>query len=127
MYWTDREWALHFPVFNVYMVTPAGLSQKILMKASALTGSFDQAQLANDMKVCVDQSPSQYNLSNFSTRDVKRLLGFYHHILQSSPSFGDSVHSEFHTGVGVLAIFAREGQLKYIPHRPKQRQTKARF
>jgi catechol 2,3-dioxygenase-like lactoylglutathione lyase family enzyme len=50
------------------------------------------------------------------TKDVARLVEFYHRVLRIPPKTASPEYSEFPTGVGVLAIFSAEAQEKYIPH-----------
>jgi len=49
------------------------------------------------------------------TSNVKRLVDFYEPILNLKAKWSGNDYAEFHTGVGVLAIFSAEAQEKYIP------------
>jgi catechol 2,3-dioxygenase-like lactoylglutathione lyase family enzyme len=49
------------------------------------------------------------------TNDVNRLVKFYEPILGLKAKRPDETYAEFSTGVGVLAIFSREAEEKYIP------------
>ncbi|HLK66741.1 MAG TPA: VOC family protein [Bryobacteraceae bacterium] len=49
------------------------------------------------------------------TNDVARLARFYELVLRITPKTSGSDYAEFHTGVGVLAIFSAAAQEKYIP------------
>ncbi|HYK34506.1 VOC family protein [Alloacidobacterium sp.] len=49
------------------------------------------------------------------TNDVNRLTDFYAKVLKIRPERTGKDYVEFHTGVGVLAIFSAEAQEKYIP------------
>ena len=50
------------------------------------------------------------------SQDVPRLAAFYTQILSVPAKTVGNEYAEFHTGVGVLAIFSSEAQEKYIPH-----------
>jgi len=50
------------------------------------------------------------------SKDVPRLAGFYTQILSMPAKTVGNQYAEFHTGVGVLAIFSAEAQENYIPH-----------
>lgn len=49
------------------------------------------------------------------TNDVPRLVGFYQAVLRTRSKTSGSDYAEFHTGVGVLAVFSASAQEKYIP------------
>jgi catechol 2,3-dioxygenase-like lactoylglutathione lyase family enzyme len=49
------------------------------------------------------------------TTDVNRLANFYEQILEMKAQRSGDQYAEFRTGVGVLAIFSADAQLKYIP------------
>jgi catechol 2,3-dioxygenase-like lactoylglutathione lyase family enzyme len=49
------------------------------------------------------------------TPNVSQLVSFYESILQMKAQRTGGEYAEFHTGVGVLAIFSAEAQEKYIP------------
>jgi catechol 2,3-dioxygenase-like lactoylglutathione lyase family enzyme len=49
------------------------------------------------------------------TNDVKRLVGFYEPVLALKAKKTGEEYAEFPTGVGVLAIFSKDAQEKYIP------------
>jgi catechol 2,3-dioxygenase-like lactoylglutathione lyase family enzyme len=48
--------------------------------------------------------------------DVRRLVEFYEPVLGIKPEWSGDQYAEFHTGVGVLAIFSYAAQEKYIPN-----------
>lgn len=49
------------------------------------------------------------------TSDVKNLSDFYARVLQIEPRRTGDDYVEFHTGVGVLALFSAKAQQQYIP------------
>ena len=49
------------------------------------------------------------------TPNVSRLVNFYENVLGMKARWSGEQYAEFHTGVGVLAIFSAEAQEKYIP------------
>ena len=49
------------------------------------------------------------------TTNVSRLVNFYENVLGMKARWSGEQYAEFHTGVGVLAIFSAEAQEKYIP------------
>jgi len=49
------------------------------------------------------------------TANVDRLLSFYESVLQMKAERIGEQYAEFHTGIGVLAIFSADAQEKYIP------------
>jgi catechol 2,3-dioxygenase-like lactoylglutathione lyase family enzyme len=49
------------------------------------------------------------------TSNVNRLVEFYESVLALKAKKPDDTYAEFSTGVGVLAIFSREAEEKYIP------------
>lgn len=59
------------------------------------------------------------------TNDVKRLVGFYEPVLGLKAQWSGDDYAEFHTGAGVLAIFAAEAQEKYIPGSAQAAQNKS--
>ncbi len=50
------------------------------------------------------------------TNDVARLVEFYSTALRIPAEKSGTTYAEFHTGVGVLAIFSAGAQQKYIPN-----------
>jgi catechol 2,3-dioxygenase-like lactoylglutathione lyase family enzyme len=50
------------------------------------------------------------------TSDVRQLVEFYQPVLGVKANWSGEDYAEFHTGVGVLAIFSFGAQEKYIPH-----------
>ena len=59
------------------------------------------------------------------TSNVKRLVDFYEPILGLRAQWSGEVYAEFHTDVGVLAIFSAEAQEKYIPGSAQAAQNKS--
>ena len=49
------------------------------------------------------------------TQNVSRLVSFYENVLGIKAQWSGDQYAEFHTGVGVLAIFSAGAQEKYIP------------
>jgi len=49
------------------------------------------------------------------TNDVTRLVDFYETVLSTKADRTGQQYAQFHTGVGVLAIFSAQAQEKYIP------------
>ena len=49
------------------------------------------------------------------TNDVQRLVGFYQAVLRIPSKTSGPDYAEFHTGIGVLAVFSAGAQEKYIP------------
>lgn len=49
------------------------------------------------------------------TANVDHLVSFYESVLQMKAQRTGEDYAEFHTGVGVLAIFSADAQEKYIP------------
>jgi catechol 2,3-dioxygenase-like lactoylglutathione lyase family enzyme len=62
-------------------------------------------------------APSAPKLINtcLVTKNVSRLSDFYEKVLGIKPQKVANRYAEFHTGVGVLAIFSAEAQQEYIP------------
>jgi catechol 2,3-dioxygenase-like lactoylglutathione lyase family enzyme len=59
-------------------------------------------------------SPTQINTC-LITPNVNQLVNFYESVLGMRAQRSGEQYAEFHTGVGVLAIFSAEAQEKYIP------------
>ena len=49
------------------------------------------------------------------TTNVSRLVNFYENVLGIKAQWSGDQYAEFHTGVGVIAIFSADAQEKYIP------------
>lgn len=49
------------------------------------------------------------------TKNVKKLVDFYTSVLQRDAQMSGQDYAEFHTGIGVLAIFSAQAQERYIP------------
>jgi len=49
------------------------------------------------------------------TTNVSRLVNFYENVLGIKAQWSGDKYAEFHTGVGVIAIFSADAQEKYIP------------
>ena len=49
------------------------------------------------------------------TTNVSRLVNFYESVLGLKAQWSGEQYAEFHTGIGVLAIFSADAQEKYIP------------
>lgn len=59
-------------------------------------------------------SPTLINIC-LITANVDQLVNFYEGVLGMRAQRSGGQYAEFHTGVGVLAIFSGEAQEKYIP------------
>src|SRR5215467_13817324 len=70
---------------------------------------FSAAEKANN-----NSTPSLINTC-LITKNVSQLTEFYQRVLQIAPTQVSKQYAEFHTGVGVLALFSAEAQEKYIP------------
>lgn len=49
------------------------------------------------------------------TKNVKGLVEFYKYVLGGDAQMSGEDYAEFHTGIGVLAIFSAQAQDRYIP------------
>jgi uncharacterized glyoxalase superfamily protein PhnB len=72
------------------------------------------AQSAADKEPALAQTPALVNTC-LITKNVKALVKFYEAILKQDARMSGEDYAEFHTGVGVLAIFSAEAQERYIP------------
>ncbi len=72
------------------------------------------AQSARDKEPAPAQTPALVNTC-LITKNVKALVKFYATILKRDAQMSGEEYAEFHTGVGVLAIFSAEAQDRYIP------------
>ena len=72
------------------------------------------AQSARDKEPTSAQAPALVNTC-LITKNVKALVKFYSSILKRDPQMSGEDYAEFHTGVGVVAIFSAEAQERYIP------------
>jgi uncharacterized glyoxalase superfamily protein PhnB len=86
--------------------------------AASLTALFflwpAYAQSAHDKEPALAQTPALVNTC-LITKNVKELVEFYGAILKRHAQMSGEDYAEFHTGVGVLAIFSAEAQERYIP------------
>ena len=73
-----------------------------------------KAQSARGNDRIGEQPPALVNTC-LITKDVKALVKFYDSILKQDAQMTGDDYAEFHTGVGVLAIFSAEAQERYIP------------
>ena len=81
----------------------------VIAGAALITG----AQLHPDHAV-PSATPTLVNTC-LITANVDRLVDFYEGILQIKAQRTGKEYAEFHTGIGVLAIFSADAQEKYIP------------
>jgi uncharacterized glyoxalase superfamily protein PhnB len=72
------------------------------------------AQSARDKEPAPTQPPALVNTC-LITKNVKELVKFYAAVLKLGAQMSGEDYAEFHTGVGVLAIFSAEAQERYIP------------
>lgn len=63
----------------------------------------------------IGQQPPALINTCLITKNVKELVKFYASILKQDAQMTGKDYAEFHTGVGVLAIFSAEAQERYIP------------
>ena len=93
---------------RIVMTTPRVLSFAVMLVVFATewtvyplpTGDSDKPKLMNTCLI---------------TNDVKRLVEFYEPILALKAKKTGEDYAEFPTGVGVLAIFSKDTQERYIP------------
>ena len=89
------------------------------LTAAALTTLFAlwpaNAQSAAREKVLdLRQGPTLVNTC-LITNNVKELVRFYASVLERSAQMSGEDYAEFHTDIGVLAIFSAQAQDRYIP------------
>ncbi len=86
--------------------------------AASLTALFvlwpANAQSARDKESALVQPPALVNTC-LITKNVKELVKFYTSVLKRDAQMSGEDYAEFHTDVGVLAIFSAEAQERYIP------------
>ncbi len=95
------------------------MTQTCLRRSAAtLTALFilwpAYAQSAHDKEPDPAQTPALVNTC-LITKNVKALVKFYATILKRDARMSGEDYAEFHTGVGVLAIFSAAAQERYIP------------
>jgi catechol 2,3-dioxygenase-like lactoylglutathione lyase family enzyme len=73
------------------------------------------AQSARDKEPAPTQQPPALVNTCLITKNVKEMVRFYAAVLKLSAQMSGEDYAEFHTGVGVLAIFSAEAQERYIP------------
>ena len=81
-------------------------------------------QVAKETKPANGPIPSLVNTC-LITDNVDRLVQFYDSILLVKAQRSGKDYAEFHTGVGVLAIFSAAAQEKYIPGSAKAARNKS--
>ena len=88
------------------------------LAAASLTTLFAllplNAQSARDRGPNSLQAPALVNTC-LITRNVRALVKFYASILKRDAQMTNDDYAEFHTDVGVLAIFSAEAHERYIP------------
>jgi catechol 2,3-dioxygenase-like lactoylglutathione lyase family enzyme len=72
------------------------------------------AQSFGEKSLDSGQGPSLVNTC-LITKNVKESVKFYRFVLERDAQMSSADYAEFHTGVGVLAIFSAEAQDRYIP------------
>jgi uncharacterized glyoxalase superfamily protein PhnB len=72
------------------------------------------AQSARDRDPDSGQAPALVNTC-LITKNVKELVKFYASVLKRDAQMSSDDYAEFHTDVGVLAIFSAAAQERYIP------------
>ena len=75
---------------------------------------FGIAQSPRDQGLDPGQPPALVNTC-LITKNVKELVKFYTSVLKRDAEMSGEDYAEFHTDVGVLAIFSAEAQERYIP------------
>jgi catechol 2,3-dioxygenase-like lactoylglutathione lyase family enzyme len=84
-----------------------------LLAAIAVTSANPQASESNSQSVN-SPTPRLVNTCLISA-NVDRLVAFYESVLTLKAQRSGKDYAEFHTGVGVLAIFSASAQEKYTP------------
>lgn len=84
-----------------------------LLAAIALT--FANPQVANTRSRSADSPVPRLVNTCLITGNVDQLVQFYESILSKKAQWSGKDYAEFHTGIGVLAIFSVAAQEKYIP------------
>ena len=95
------------------MMTPRIWFMAMVLAASA-AGSPASPQKSDSSSSGLGNVPALAHTC-LITSNVKRLVDFYEPILNLKAKWSGNDYAEFHTGVGVLAIFSAEAQEKYIP------------
>lgn len=96
------------------MTTPNARTLQVMILLIVAAGWPSDRQISRHPPLAVAQPPALVNMC-LITADVRRLVEFYTLILSRKASWSGDDYAEFHTGVGVLAIFSFSGQEKYIP------------
>ncbi len=94
------------------MFTPSVMLLSILAIVS--TGWSENPQTVNSNQPGPAAKPRLMHTC-LITDNVKQLVAFYEHILGLPAKMSGNDYAEISTGGGVLAIFSREAQEKYIP------------
>lgn len=99
----------------------------LLLAVSLIPGTW--AGKFNGASGTVSTETSTRDLVNtcLITNDVTRLVDFYKQVLEVPPKPDTDNYAEFHTGMGVLAIFSAIAQEKYIPRSAEPEKTRVRF
>lgn len=101
-------------------LTPAALLIfQLFIMVPAMPGQVDQRSSASQQRTeggSPDPRPAP-TLVNVCliTSDVRRLVDFYEPVLRLEAKWSGKDYAEFHTEVGVLAIFSAAAQERYIP------------
>jgi uncharacterized glyoxalase superfamily protein PhnB len=72
------------------------------------------AQSARERVLVSEQGPSLVNTC-LITENVKGLVKFYTSVLERDAQMTGEDYAEFHTDIGVLAVFSAHAQERYIP------------
>ena len=101
-------------------LTPAALLMlQLFLSPPAMMGQIEQRSSANPQRAeggppGPSHAPTLVNIC-LITSDVKRLVDFYEPVLGLEAKLSGKDYAEFHTEIGVLAIFSAEAQERYIP------------
>ena len=82
--------------------------------AAVSAGAFFTRVQLHAGQAAPSASPRLINIC-LITANVDRLVSFYESVLQMKAEKTGDEYAEFHTEVGVLAIFSADAQEKYIP------------
>ena len=85
----------------------------VLLAAIAVTSA--NPQVANSQSQSASSPAPKLVNTCLITDNVDRLVDFYESILLLKAQRSGKDYAEFHTGIGVLAIFSASAQEKYIP------------
>jgi hypothetical protein len=94
--------------------------------AVATIGSPADQKVSWGQPSASNRTPSLLNTCVI-TANIRQLVEFYESVLGLKAVWSSDDYAEFHTGVGVLAVFSSSAQEKYIPELPLPGKTEAWF